>query len=83
MVGVDGFGRRERRGMTKGDSCDANPINPLAYIRTHVQALPISVHHLFTFFLFPFFPLFLFLPYQPLWWWLFSGDRRPITVIRS
>lgn len=40
-----GSGRRGGGGMTKGDSCDANPTHPLAYIHTHVQALPISVHH--------------------------------------
>lgn len=28
--------------MTKGDSCDANP---LTHIDTHVQDLQISVHH--------------------------------------
>lgn len=31
--------------MTKGDSCDANPIHPLTHVDTHVQDLQISVHH--------------------------------------
>lgn len=82
MGGVEGCGKRGGggAGTTKGDSCDANPIHPLAYIHTHVQALPIicslsscfssSSSH---------FPVLLSAILIGCW---FSGDRRPITVIR-
>ena len=55
---VGGDGRSEEmwkeggggEGMTKGDSCDANPIHPLARIHSHTgKALPINVNYLFTF----------------------------------
>lgn len=79
MGGVEGYGKRGG-GMTKGDSCDANPSTC-----THVHALPISVHHLSTFFLFLFLFYFFFsCPFIS----FFSGccspeTWGPITVIQS
>lgn len=38
MGGVEGYGKKGG-GMTKGDSCNANPIHPLAHMYTLLQSV--------------------------------------------
>lgn len=65
--------------MTKGDSCDANPIHPLAHVHTHTCASSSNQCSSFTEL---FFFYFFFSRLKSLQLLLFA-DSDPITVIRS